>query len=33
MMGLQLVAGRFYTDELSTDKGKVVVNEKFVSEI
>jgi putative ABC transport system permease protein len=30
MMGLQLVAGRFYTDDLSTDKGKVVVNEKFV---
>lgn len=30
IMGLQLVMGRFYTDTLSTDKGKVVVNETFL---
>ncbi|MDO9341076.1 MAG: ABC transporter permease [Bacteroidales bacterium] len=32
MMGLQLVTGRFYTDDLSTDNGKVVVNETFLQE-
>ncbi len=32
MMGLQLVMGRFYTDDLSTDNGKVVVNETFIRE-
>jgi putative ABC transport system permease protein len=32
MMGLQLVSGRFYTDDLSTDNGKVVVNETFLRE-
>jgi putative ABC transport system permease protein len=32
MMGLQLVTGRFYSDDLSSDKGKVVVNETFLSE-
>ncbi|HUX58412.1 MAG TPA: ABC transporter permease [Bacteroidales bacterium] len=30
--GLQLVKGRFYTDSLSTDKMKVVVNETFIRE-
>jgi len=32
MMGLQLSMGRFYTDDLSSDKGKIVVNETFISE-
>jgi putative ABC transport system permease protein len=32
MIGLQLVKGNFYTDSLSTDKGKVVVNETFLRE-
>jgi putative ABC transport system permease protein len=32
MMGLQLVKGRFYTEDLSTDYGKVVVNETFLHE-
>ena len=32
MMGLKLVAGRFYTNDLSTDKGKIVVNEKFLQD-
>ena len=32
MMGLQLVTGRFYSDDLPSDKGKVVVNETFLSE-
>ena len=32
IMGLQLVNGRFYTDDLSTDYGKVVVNETFLHE-
>ncbi|WP_319500219.1 ABC transporter permease [uncultured Draconibacterium sp.] len=32
IMGLQLLKGRFYTDELETDKHKVVVNEQFCSE-
>ena len=32
MMGLKLVMGRFYTDDLSTDNGKVVVNETFIRE-
>ncbi len=30
MMGLKLAKGRFYTDTLSTDKLKVVVNETFL---
>lgn len=30
--GLQLVKGNFYTDSLSTDKGKVLVNETFLRE-
>ena len=30
MMELELVSGRFYSDDLSTDKGKVVVNETFL---
>jgi putative ABC transport system permease protein len=30
MMGLQLVMGRFYSDDLSTDNEKVVVNESFL---
>ena len=32
MMGLQLKSGRFYTDSLQTDKGKMVVNETFLRE-
>jgi putative ABC transport system permease protein len=32
MMGLQLVSGRFYTEDLSTDNLKVVVNESFLRE-
>jgi len=32
MMGLELVEGRLYTDSLSTDKLKVVVNETFLHE-
>ncbi|MFH0843167.1 MAG: ABC transporter permease [Bacteroidota bacterium] len=32
MMGLQLVSGRFYSEDLSSDKGKVVVNETFLRE-
>jgi putative ABC transport system permease protein len=32
IMGLKLVKGRFYTDTLSTDKLKVVVNEAFIRE-
>ncbi len=30
LMGLQLISGRFYSDELASDSGKVVVNETFV---
>lgn len=30
--GLQLVTGRFYTDDFSTDKEKVLVNETFLHE-
>jgi putative ABC transport system permease protein len=29
-MGLQLIAGRYYSDDLSTDIRKVVVNESFI---
>ncbi len=29
MMGLQLVTGRFYSDDLTTDKEKILVNETF----
>jgi putative ABC transport system permease protein len=32
LMGLELVNGRFYTDSLSTDKLKIVVNETFLHE-
>jgi putative ABC transport system permease protein len=32
MMGLELVKGRYYTDELSTDKNKVIVNESFLKQ-
>jgi len=32
LMGLQLVSGRFYSDNLSTDAGTVVVNESFLRE-
>ncbi len=32
MLGLQMVEGRFYTEDLSSDKGKVVVNETFLRE-
>jgi putative ABC transport system permease protein len=32
MMGLKLVSGRFYTNDFSSDKGKVVVNETFLRE-
>lgn len=32
MMGLQLAEGRFYSDDLSSDKGKAVVNETFLRE-
>jgi putative ABC transport system permease protein len=32
MMGLQLVSGRFYSDDLATDKEKIIVNEKFCSQ-
>ena len=32
MLGLQLVSGRFYTDNLSTDKNKIIVNEAFLRE-
>ncbi len=32
LMGLQLVSGRFYSDDLSTDADKVVVNESFLRE-
>jgi putative ABC transport system permease protein len=32
LMGLQIVKGRFYTDSLSTDNLKVVVNETFLRE-
>jgi putative ABC transport system permease protein len=32
IMGLELVKGRFYTDTLSTDRSKVVVNESFLRE-
>ena len=30
LMGLQLVSGRFYSNDLLTDAGKVVVNESFL---
>ncbi len=30
MLGLKLVMGRFYTDDLASDKGKMVVNETFL---
>jgi putative ABC transport system permease protein len=32
MLGLQLINGRFYSDSLSEDKGKMVVNETFLRE-
>ncbi len=32
MMGLQIVKGQFYSDDLTTDKMKVVVNETFLTE-
>ncbi len=32
MLGIQLVSGRLYTDDLSTDKNKIVVNETFLRE-
>lgn len=32
MLGLQLVSGRLYTDNLSSDKMKIVVNETFLRE-
>lgn len=32
MLGLQLVMGRFYSDDLASDKGKMVVNESFLRE-
>ncbi len=32
IIGLQLVKGNFYTDNMSTDKGKVLVNETFLRE-
>jgi putative ABC transport system permease protein len=32
MMGLKLIKGRFYSNDLPTDKGKVVVNETFLRE-
>ena len=32
MLGLQLVSGRLYTDNLSSDKKKIVVNETFLRE-
>ena len=32
MLGLQLVSGRLYTDNLSSDKKKLVVNEAFLRE-
>ena len=32
MLGLQLVSGRLYTDNLSSDKNKIVVNETFLHE-
>ncbi len=31
-MGLQLISGRFYSEDLSTDANKVVVNESFARE-
>ena len=31
IMGIKLMMGRYYSDDLSTDKGKVVVNETFLS--
>jgi len=33
MMGLELILGRFYSDDLSTDADKVVVNETFLREL
>jgi putative ABC transport system permease protein len=32
MLGLQLLKGRFYSDSLSEEKGKIVVNETFLHE-
>lgn len=32
MVGLQLVKGRFYTSDISTDRAKMVVNESFARE-
>ena len=32
MMGLQLVKGRYYSDDIPTDKGVVIVNETFIRE-
>lgn len=32
MVGLQLVSGRLFTDNLPLDKGKIVVNEAFLSQ-
>jgi putative ABC transport system permease protein len=30
LLGLELVSGRFYSDDVTSDKGKIVVNETFV---
>jgi putative ABC transport system permease protein len=32
LMGLQLSLGRFYSNDLSSDKGKIIVNEAFLRE-
>jgi putative ABC transport system permease protein len=32
LMGLQLSMGRFYSNDLSSDKGKIIVNEAFLRE-
>ncbi len=32
MLGLQLVSGRYYSDNLSSDKKKIIVNETFLRE-
>jgi putative ABC transport system permease protein len=32
LMGLQLSKGRFYSNDLSSDKGKIIVNEAFLRE-
>jgi putative ABC transport system permease protein len=33
LMGLQLSRGRFYSNDLSSDKGKIIVNEAFLREL